>query len=138
MASMSVDALEETVDKASGCVNMCRVPRSSPPLRLPVLPCCTPLSAEPLPRLTAKRLAGSFRALADPARLRLLSLIQAQPKGEACVCNLVEPLGLSQPTVTHHLQVLHRAGLLERERRGVWVYYRVVREALDGLRAALG
>jgi ArsR family transcriptional regulator, arsenate/arsenite/antimonite-responsive transcriptional repressor len=86
----------------------------------------------------AKRLAASFQALSEPARLRLLSLIQAQPGGEACVCNLVDPLGLSQPTVTHHLQVLHRAGLLEREKRGVWVYYRVVREALDSLRSALG
>jgi ArsR family transcriptional regulator len=104
---------------------------------LPVLPCCAPLSAEPLPRATATRLAGSFRALADPARLRLLSLIQAQPGGEACVCNLVAPLRLSQPTVTHHLQVLHRAGLLRREKRGVWVWYRVERAALDALRRSL-
>jgi ArsR family transcriptional regulator len=104
---------------------------------LPVLPCCAPLSAEPLPRAKAKRLAASFQALAEPARLRLLSLILAQPGGEACVCHLVEPLGLSQPTVTHHLQVLHRAGLLEREKRGVWVYYRVVQPALDSLRTAL-
>jgi ArsR family transcriptional regulator, arsenate/arsenite/antimonite-responsive transcriptional repressor len=99
--------------------------------------CCTPLSAQPLPRPMAKRLAASFQALAEPARLRLLSLIQAQPGGEACVCNLVAPLGLSQPTVTHHLQVLHRAGLLAREKRGVWVYYRVVDEALVALRRAL-
>jgi ArsR family transcriptional regulator len=87
--------------------------------------------------VTATRLASSFKALSEPARLRLLSLIQAQPGGEACVCNLIAPLGLSQPTVTHHLQVLHRAGLLEREKRGVWVYYRVVRGALDALRKAL-
>ena len=114
------------------------VPRTPPPAKvLPVLGCCTPLSAETLPRATAKRLAVSFRAVADPARLRLLSLIQAQPAGEACVCNLVAPLGLSQPTVTHHLQVLHRAGLLAREKRGVWVYYRVVRQALEALRQAL-
>jgi ArsR family transcriptional regulator len=85
----------------------------------------------------ARRLAASFKALSEPARLSLLNLIQAQPGGEACVCNLVDPLGLAQPTVTHHLQVLHRAGLLHREKRGVWVYYRVVREALDALRAAL-
>jgi ArsR family transcriptional regulator len=82
-------------------------------------------------------MAGVFKALADPARLRLLSLIQAQPGAEACVCNLVEPLGLSQPTVTHHLQVLHRAGLLQREKRGIWVYYRVVRPALQAVRQAL-
>jgi len=86
----------------------------------------------------ARRLATSFKALSDPARLRLLSLIQAEPGSEACVCSLVDPLGLSQPTVTHHLQVLHRAGLLRREKRGVWVYYAVVREALDDLRTALG
>lgn len=104
----------------------------------PVVSCCVPLSAEPLPRPMAHRLAASFKALSEPARLRLLSLIQAQPDGEACVCNLIDPLGLSQPTVTHHLQVLHRVGLLEREKRGVWVYYRVVREAMDALRKALG
>jgi ArsR family transcriptional regulator, arsenate/arsenite/antimonite-responsive transcriptional repressor len=107
------------------------------PKPLPVVACCGPLSAEPLPKATAKRLAVSFRALSEPARLRLLSLIQAQPGAEACVCNLVAPLGLSQPTVTHHLQVLHRAGLLEREKRGVWVYYRVVPEALVALRRSL-
>jgi ArsR family transcriptional regulator len=105
---------------------------------LPVVACCPPLSAEPLPKPMARSLAVSFRALADPARLRLVNLIQAQPGGEACVCHLVEPLGLAQPTVTHHLQVLHRAGLLHREKRGVWVYYRVVRAALDALRKVLG
>lgn len=104
---------------------------------LPVVACCPPLSARSLPKAMARRLAASFQALADPARLTLLNLIQAQPSGEACVCNLVDPLGLAQPTVTHHLQVLHRAGLLHREKRGVWVYYRVAREALDALRRAL-
>jgi ArsR family transcriptional regulator, arsenate/arsenite/antimonite-responsive transcriptional repressor len=101
------------------------------------LPCCGPLSAEPLPKPTAERLATSFKAVSDPARLRLLSLILARPDAEACVCELTAPLGLSQPTVTHHLQVLHRAGLVEREKRGVWAYYRVVRPALDALRRAL-
>ena len=104
---------------------------------LPAVPCCGPLSAEPLPAPMARRLAASFRALSEPARLRLLNRIQAHPGGEACVCRLVDPLGLSQPTVTHHLQVLHRAGLLAREKRGVWVYYRVRRDALDALRRAL-
>src|SRR5262245_7262030 len=107
-----------------------------PKLPLPVA-CCPPLSAEPVPRSAAARLAGSFKALAEPARLRLLSLIQAQPGGEACVCHLIHPLGLSQPTVTHHLQVLHRAGLLRREKRGVWVYYKVERAAMEALRRAL-
>jgi ArsR family transcriptional regulator len=78
-----------------------------------------------------------FKALADPARLRLLSLIASQPEGEACNCELIEPLGLSQPTVSHHLRVLHEAGLLTRERRGQWVYYRIVSEQLSALRAAL-
>ena len=75
--------------------------------------------------------------LADPARLRLLSLIQAQPDGEACVCHLTEPLGLSQPTVCHHLKVLLDAGLVEREQRGSWAYFRVVPEQLRTLRELL-
>jgi ArsR family transcriptional regulator len=106
--------------------------------KLPLITsCCPVLSAQPLAKPMARQLALSFKALADPARLSLLNLIQAQPGGEMCVCNLVGPLGLSQPTVTHHLQVLHRAGLLHREKRGVWVYYRVVRDALDALRRVL-
>ena len=83
------------------------------------------------------QLAGLLKAVADPARLRLLSLIHAQPSGEACVCHLTGPLGLSQPTVSHHLRVLHDAGLLERQRRGTWVYYRVVPERLAEIREAL-
>ena len=121
------------LDFLSTSVNMCPMPRP-----LPVLPCCAPLSEAPLARPAAKRLAEAFRAVADPARLRLLSLIQAQPGGEACVCHLVSPLGLKQPTVSHHLKVLHRAGLLHRERRGVWVYYRAVPSALKALQDALG
>jgi ArsR family transcriptional regulator len=76
--------------------------------------------------------------LADPARLRILSLLQAQPSFEACVCHLTDFLGLGQPTVSHHLRVLFEAGLVQRERRGNWVYYRVIPGALDGLRTALG
>ena len=75
--------------------------------------------------------------LADPARLRLLSLIQSQPDHEACVCNLTEPLGLSQPTVSHHLKVLLEAGSVEREQRGSWAYFRVVPESLAGFRELL-
>jgi ArsR family transcriptional regulator len=132
-ASASVAEGPPSVDAASARVNMFGM--AKPPA---AVPCCGPLSTEALPRAMARRLAASFKALADPARLRLLSLIQAHPEGEACVCNLVEPLGLSQPTVTHHLQVLHRAGLLARERRGVWVYYRVVPEGIAALRRVLG
>jgi ArsR family transcriptional regulator len=82
-------------------------------------------------------MAGAFKILADPARLRLLSLIAAQPEGEACVCDLIEPVRLSQPTVSHHLRVLQEAGLLEREKRGLWAYYRIVPDALEDLREAI-
>lgn len=85
----------------------------------------------------ADRLASALKVLADPARLRLLSLIQAQPAGEACVCHLTGPLGLSQPTVSHHLKVLRQAGFVTRDQRGSWAYYRVVPEALAALRGVL-
>jgi len=85
----------------------------------------------------ADELAGIFRALGDPGRLRLLSFLAAQPGGEACVCNLTGPLGLSQPTVSHHLKVLTEASLLERERRGTWIYYRLRLERLNELCGAL-
>lgn len=94
---------------------------------------CPPLLAGPLEADTAEHLAGALRVLADPARLRLLSLIQAQPTGEACVCHLTEPLGLSQPTVSHHLKVLLQAGLVEREQRGSWAFFRIVPEPLRQL-----
>jgi ArsR family transcriptional regulator, arsenate/arsenite/antimonite-responsive transcriptional repressor len=98
---------------------------------------CPPLLAGPLPAEDAENLARGLRVLADPARLRLLSLIQSQPDHEACVCNLTEPLGLSQPTVSHHLKVLLEAGLVEREQRGSWAYFRVVPESLAGFRELL-
>ena len=82
-------------------------------------------------------MARALRVLADPARLRLLSLIQAQPNAEACVCHLTEPLGLSQPTVSHHLKVLLQAGLVEREQRGSWAFFRVVPGELRALRELL-
>ncbi len=85
----------------------------------------------------AEELAAGLKALADPVRLRLLSLIASQRNGEACVCHLTAPVELSQPTVSHHLKLLHEAGLLGREKRGAWVYYRVVPERLESLRAAL-
>jgi ArsR family transcriptional regulator len=99
---------------------------------------CPPLLAGPLPPAEAERLARALRVIADPARLRLLSLIQSQPTGEACVCHLTEPLGLTQPTVSHHLKVLLEAGLVERERRGSWAYFRVVQGQLEALRELLG
>ena len=98
---------------------------------------CAPLLQEPIAAEDAEQLAGALKAIADPARLRLLSLIQAQPGHEACVCNLTEPLGLSQPTVSHHLKVLLNAGLVERDQRGNWAYFRVREEPLAALRALL-
>lgn len=98
-----------------------------------VTACCAPLAAEPLGADEAAHLAGALKVVADPARLRLLSIIASHPDGEVCACELTEPLGLSQPTVSHHLKVMTTAGLLEREKRGVWAYYRMVPGALDGL-----
>jgi ArsR family transcriptional regulator, arsenate/arsenite/antimonite-responsive transcriptional repressor len=99
---------------------------------------CGPRLVEaPLARPEAERLAEAMRVLADPARLQLLSLIAASPSAEACVCNLTAPLGLSQPTVSHHLKLLHDAGLLDREQRGRWAYYRLRSERLRELNRAL-
>lgn len=101
---------------------------------LTVLPCCPPISQTALSADEAEQLAGTLKAVADPARIRLLSLIQDQPDGEACVCHLTEPLGLGQPTVSHHLKILSDAGFLTSDRRGKWVYYRVVPEAMAAVR----
>ena len=100
--------------------------------------CCPPVLTEPLGAEDAERLSQALRVVADPARLRLISLISSRPGQEACVCEVTEPLGLSQPTVSHHLKVLHQAGLLEREQRGRWAYYRIVPEPLRVIRDALG
>jgi ArsR family transcriptional regulator, arsenate/arsenite/antimonite-responsive transcriptional repressor len=102
-----------------------------------IAPACPPLLQEPLDVANAEQLASALKVIADPARLRLLSLIQAQPGHEACVCHLTEPLALSQPTVSHHLKVLLTAGLVEREQRGNWAYFRVREEPLAALRALL-
>lgn len=104
--------------------------------RRPALPvvdqaaCCAPLAQAPLDQAQAEDLAVRLKALADPGRLRLLSLLMAAPDGEACTCDLTEPLGLSQPTVSHHLKRLTEAGLVTGERRGSWTYYRVDTDAL--------
>jgi ArsR family transcriptional regulator len=99
--------------------------------------CCPQVLAAPLGADEAERLGAALRVLADPTRLRLLSLIGANPAGEACVCDLTGPIGLSQPTVSHHLKVLTEAGLLGREQRGRWVYYWVQPEPIELLRGAL-
>ena len=93
--------------------------------------CCSPLAREPISSGEALELAGLMKALADPTRLRLLSMILAHDGGEACVCDLTAPLDLTQPTVSHHLKVLRDAGLVTSERRGTWVYNRAVPQRLD-------
>lgn len=98
--------------------------------------CCgTGMSA--LGAAEAEQLAGLLKAVADPARLRLLSLVASAGAGEACICDLTGPVGLSQPTVSHHMKVLVDAGLLAREQRGKWAYYRLVPGAIEGLSTAL-
>jgi ArsR family transcriptional regulator len=98
--------------------------------------CCSVLS-EPISDAEAAELATGFHALADPARVRLLSLIASQPTGEVCACDLVGPVGKSQPTVSHHLKVLYDAGLVDRDKRGSWIWYRVIPERLERLRGAI-
>lgn len=104
---------------------------------MPIEACCAPLLADPLSPGDAERLAAGFKVLADPQRLRLLSLLASAPEREACVCDLTAPLGLSQPTVSHHLRLLHTAGLVTRRRRGTYAYYQLDAERLDVLREAL-
>ncbi|MCL3862288.1 helix-turn-helix transcriptional regulator [Actinotalea sp. K2] len=114
---------------------------TSVPTLLPVLDvsACSPtLVGAPLDVDRASALAARFKALGDPARLRLISLIAAHESGTACVCDLTEPLGLSQPTVSHHLKVLREAGLVTSQRRGTWVHYSVVPGALESLSEVLG
>ena len=103
----------------------------------PAAACRAPLVRRPLSAEEAADLSRALKAIADPARLRLLSLVAAHDGGEACVCDLTEPLGLSQPTVSHHLKVLVDAGLLSRDKRGVWAYHALVPGALDALAGVL-
>lgn len=100
--------------------------------------CCSPVTSEPLTQQQAEQVVPLLKALADPARLRLLSLVAAHENGEACVCDLNEAFDLSQPTISHHLKVLYDAGLLDRAKRGTWVYYAVRRDALADVAALLG
>jgi ArsR family transcriptional regulator, arsenate/arsenite/antimonite-responsive transcriptional repressor len=104
----------------------------------PIEVCCVPLVERALTDEQAEELAAAYKLLADPVRLRLLSLVATAPGGEVCACDLTEPLGRSQPTVSHHLGALTEAGLLEREKRGRWAFFRVVPERLAVLRDALG
>ena len=100
--------------------------------------CCPTLAGDvPISRDQAEQLSRTLKAIADPARLQVLSFLRSQPNGEACACDLVAPLGLAQPTVSHHLKVLYEAGVLEREKRATWVYYRLPDDRLPGIRQAL-
>ncbi len=100
-------------------------------------PCCAPLADEPLDADWAGELARMFKALGDPVRLRILSLIASHEGGECCVCDISPAFEVSQPTISHHLKTLREAGLLDCERRGTWVYYWVIPSALEQLSAVL-
>jgi ArsR family transcriptional regulator, arsenate/arsenite/antimonite-responsive transcriptional repressor len=100
--------------------------------------CCAPVGSSRFDERDAVELARGFHALADPVRLHLLSMIAATSDEGACVCDLVEPSGRSQPTVSHHLKILREAGLVESEKRGQWAWYRVRPDRLDALKVALG
>jgi ArsR family transcriptional regulator, arsenate/arsenite/antimonite-responsive transcriptional repressor len=99
--------------------------------------CCASVLTSPIDGNQAAELARGFAALGDPARLQILSILAASPEGEVCVCEFVEPLGKSQPTVSHHLKVLSEVHLVEGDRRGKWVWYRIVPDRLEALRSAL-
>jgi ArsR family transcriptional regulator, arsenate/arsenite/antimonite-responsive transcriptional repressor len=103
----------------------------------PIESCCEPVLTSALSAEEADQLAAAFKLLSDPIRLRLLSLIANASGGEACACDLTEPLDRSQPTVSHHLSALTSAGLLEREQRGRWAYYRVASDRVQVLQDAL-
>jgi ArsR family transcriptional regulator len=95
--------------------------------------CCSPVTGTVMSQADAETLATALKALAEPARLRLISIVAASDNGEVCVCDFTGPIGLSQPTVSHHLRILVDAGVLTREQRGKWAYYRIVPDALDAL-----
>jgi ArsR family transcriptional regulator len=99
--------------------------------------CCPGLYLDPLDETAANDLAAIFKALADPTRLRLISLIASAPNGEACACDLADPVGRSQPTVSHHLSQLVAAGLVEREQRGKWAWFKLDDDRVDAIAAAL-
>jgi len=99
--------------------------------------CCPSVLAAALDPPDAARLADGFTALSDPVRLRVLSMLAASPSGEVCVCDFVDPLGKSQPTISHHLKILSEAGLIQGDRRGKWVWYSLNRDRLSALRAAI-
>lgn len=108
------------------------IPSDRPTLPL-LADCCAPVVRQVIQPEEAATLAAGFKALSDPARLQLISLVAAHADQEACVCDLTEPVGLSQPTVSHHLKLLVEAGILSREQRGKWAYYKLVPATLNAL-----
>lgn len=128
---MEVDG-SRLVDVSTNVNTTCQtrgMPTTLPLLTAPA--CCAPVTGGVLNHDEAERIAHTFKALGDPTRVRLLSLIAASDGGEACICDLTEPVGLGQPTVSHHMKLLVDAGLATREQRGRWAYYRVATEALE-------
>lgn len=125
----------------AGRVTTTAAPRPSAARSRATLPlaseCCAPLLREPITADQAADLARMLKALADPVRLRLVSMVAAHEGGEACVCELTGPLGLTQPTISHHLKILVDAGIFTRDKRGVWAYYALVPSALEALAAVL-
>jgi ArsR family transcriptional regulator len=109
------------------------MPSASLPLLDDLAACCAPVAGAGLDAASAERLAAVLKVIAEPTRLRLLSLVAAHQDSEECICNLTDVVGLSQPTVSHHMKLLVDAGLLHREQRGKWAYYRLVPGALDAL-----
>jgi len=98
-----------------------------------LLECCTPLAREPMTIDQANQVVPLLKALADPVRLRLMSMVLSHENAEACACDLLPAFDLSQPTISHHLKVLHESGLLDREKRGVWVYYQARPAAMEAM-----
>jgi ArsR family transcriptional regulator len=123
-------------------INSCQYRRVSKSLivlgQVDTAVCCAPLSDNALSAEQAERVAPLLKALGDPVRLRLMSLVASHPGGEVCVCDLTSAFDLSQPTISHHMKVLYEAGLVDREKRGVWVYYRAQTGALANLGALIG
>jgi ArsR family transcriptional regulator len=121
---------------------MCQIREVANQILLPVLGpagdgCCPPLACEPLSPAGADELAALFKAVADPVRLRLLSLIACHPGGESCVCDLTPAFDMTAPSISYHLKILREAGLITSERRGTWVYYRVMPEVMERMSAVL-
>ncbi|SJN12838.1 Arsenical resistance operon repressor [Leucobacter sp. 7(1)] len=137
--SMSLESNESEGERMSTSGSAVReAPQNAHTLPEAEAPSCTPSVGErAMSPEVADALSARFKALADPNRLRILSIVSSNPESETCVCDLSEPLGLGQPTVSHHLKVLVEAGLLTREKRGVWAYFSLVPGALDALAATL-